>query len=83
VGRDIANLAETRIYNPRTRSWRMGPELPIPLSWGLPAWLNGRLYVTGERPSGRRMTGPGSTMTGLLCLIDRERGFLSQGANRV
>ncbi len=46
-GRDITNLAETRIYNPRTRSWRMGPELPIPLSWGAAGVVDGRLYVTG------------------------------------
>ena len=46
-GRDIENLAETRIYNPRTRSWRLGPALPIPLSWGAAGVVNGRLYVTG------------------------------------
>jgi hypothetical protein len=46
-GRDIENLAETRIFNPRTRSWRMGPALPIPLSWGAAGVVNGRLYVTG------------------------------------
>ncbi|MFN7625126.1 MAG: hypothetical protein ACK5RS_18465, partial [Acidobacteriota bacterium] len=46
-GRDITNLAETRIYNPRTRTWRMGPELPIPLSWGAAGVVGGRLYVTG------------------------------------
>lgn len=46
-GRDITNLAETRIYNPRTRSWRMGPELPIPLSWGAAGVVDGRLYLTG------------------------------------
>jgi len=46
-GRDITNLAETRIYNPRTLSWRLGPELPIPLSWGAAGVVDGRLFITG------------------------------------
>ncbi len=46
-GRDIDNLAETRIYNPRTRAWRLGPALPIPLSWGAAEVVAGSLVIAG------------------------------------
>jgi N-acetylneuraminic acid mutarotase len=38
---------QTRCYNPRTRTWRIGPRLPTQQSWGGAAVLNGRLYITG------------------------------------
>jgi hypothetical protein len=46
-GRDTADGAETRIYHPRSRTWRMGPPLPRALSWGAAATVNDRLIVTG------------------------------------
>jgi uncharacterized repeat protein (TIGR03806 family) len=46
-GRDIREQAETRIFNPVARTWRMGPTLPRPLSWGAAGVVADRLIVTG------------------------------------
>jgi serine/threonine-protein kinase PknK len=46
-GRDIQDLAQTLIFNPRTRAWRSGPPLPKPLSWGAAEVVGGRLIVAG------------------------------------
>ena len=46
-GRDITDQAETRIFNPDKRTWRMGPPLPRPLAWGAAAAIDDHLIVTG------------------------------------
>lgn len=46
-GRDVADGAQTIIFNPKSRTWRNGPPFPRPLSWGAAAELNGELVVTG------------------------------------
>jgi hypothetical protein len=46
-GRDITDLSQTLIFNPRTRAWRHGPSLPKPLSWGAAEVVGNRLIVTG------------------------------------
>lgn len=46
-GRDIKDLAQTLIFNPRTRAWRHGPSLPKPLSWGAAEVAGGHLIITG------------------------------------
>ena len=46
-GRDITDQAETRIFNPATRTWRIGPALPRPLAWGAAAVIDDQLFVTG------------------------------------
>jgi|GEM_PF-817402 len=46
-GRDITDQSETRIFNPTTHAWRMGPALPRPLAWGAAAVVNDQLVVTG------------------------------------
>jgi uncharacterized repeat protein (TIGR03806 family) len=46
-GRDTADQAETRIFNPTARTWRIGPSLPRPLSWGAAGVVADRLIVTG------------------------------------
>ena len=46
-GRDTAGEDQTLIYSPTTKSWRSGPMLPRPLSWGAAEVVNGMLIVTG------------------------------------
>ncbi len=36
-----------RIYNPQTRSWCTGPNLPTEQAWGAASVLNGQLVLTG------------------------------------
>ena len=36
-----------RCYNPLTRSWRSGPDLPTQQSWGAAVVMDGRLFVIG------------------------------------
>jgi len=50
-GRDTAGEDQTLIYTPRTRSWRAGPRLPRPLSWGAAAVVGNKLIVTGGAAS--------------------------------
>lgn len=50
-GRDTAGEDQTLIYSPKTKSWRPGPRLPRPLSWGAAEVVNGRLIVTGGAAS--------------------------------
>ena len=50
-GRDTAGEDQTLIYTPRTKSWRQGPLLPRPLSWGAAEVVNGQLIVTGGAAS--------------------------------
>ena len=38
---------QTRCYNPTTRTWRAGPDLPVGLAWGAAAVMDGRLIVAG------------------------------------
>ena len=37
----------TRCYNPDTRAWRAGPDLPVGLAWGAAAVMNGELILVG------------------------------------
>ena len=37
----------TRCYNPCTRTWRVGPDLPTEQAWAAAVVLNDRLYVCG------------------------------------
>lgn len=37
----------TRCYNPATRTWRAGPDLPVGLAWGAAAVMDGRLILVG------------------------------------
>jgi hypothetical protein len=46
-GQDISDKTQTLIFNPRLRTWRNGPPLPRPNSWGAAATVNGKLVVTG------------------------------------
>lgn len=46
-GRDTAGEDQTLIYSPKTKSWRNGPMLPRPLSWGAAEVINDQLIVTG------------------------------------
>ncbi len=46
-GREIPDGKVTMIYNPVSRSWRRGPDLPRDLAWGAAATVNGRLLVAG------------------------------------
>ncbi len=46
-GRDVVDLRQTLIYNPRTRAYRNGPRLPIPLSWGAAEVVDGKLVIAG------------------------------------
>lgn len=41
------NPLTTWHYNPKTRSWAAGPEMPTPRNWGAAAVLNGHLYIAG------------------------------------
>jgi len=50
-GRDTAGEDQTLIYNPQSRKWRQGPNLPRPLSWGAAEVVNGKLIVTGGAAS--------------------------------
>ncbi len=50
-GRDTAGEDQTLIYSPKAKSWRQGPSLPRPLSWGAAAVVNGQLIVTGGAAS--------------------------------
>ncbi|MBM3278421.1 MAG: hypothetical protein FJY95_10125 [Candidatus Handelsmanbacteria bacterium] len=36
-----------RCYNPTTRTWRRGPDLPVEQAWAAAAVLEGRLYIVG------------------------------------
>ena len=36
-----------RCYNPETRTWRAGPDLPTEQSWGAAAVMNDQLFITG------------------------------------
>ncbi len=46
-GMDLADRAETRIFNPAQGTWRMGPPLPNPLAWGAAGVVDDQLVVTG------------------------------------
>ena len=46
-GVDIADRAETRIFNPTQGTWRMGPPLPNPLAWGAAGVVDDQLIVAG------------------------------------
>ena len=37
----------THVYSPKSREWRQGPDLPIPVAWAAAADVNGRLLVAG------------------------------------
>ena len=50
-GRDTAGEDQTLIYSPKTKSWRQGPRLPRPLSWGAAEVVNDQLIVTGGAAS--------------------------------
>jgi hypothetical protein len=50
-GRDTSGEDQTLIYSPQTKSWRQGPRLPRPLSWGAAEVVNGQLIVTGGAAS--------------------------------
>ncbi len=50
-GRDTAGEDLTLIYSPRSRSWRNGPKLPRPLSWGAAGVVGDRLILTGGAAS--------------------------------
>lgn len=50
-GRDTAGEDQTLIYAPKTKSWRPGPRLPRPLSWGAAEVVNDQLIVTGGAAS--------------------------------
>ena len=34
-------------YAPATGQWRRGPDIPLPVSWGAAASVNGRLLIAG------------------------------------
>jgi len=36
-----------RCYNPQTRAWRVGPDLPAGQAWGAAAVMDGQLIITG------------------------------------
>ncbi len=38
-------LVATHVYSPRTGQWKQGPDLPLPVSWGAAAEVNGRLLI--------------------------------------
>lgn len=46
-GQDITDKTQVLIFNPATRTWRTGPPLPRPNSWGAAATVNGKLIMTG------------------------------------
>ncbi|MBI1764777.1 MAG: hypothetical protein HYR56_25485 [Acidobacteria bacterium] len=50
-GRDTAGEDQTLIYAPQTKTWRPGPRLPRPLSWGAAEVVNDQLIVTGGAAS--------------------------------
>lgn len=50
-GRDTAGEDQTLIYSPRAKTWRQGPRLPRPLSWGAAEVVKGKLIVTGGAAS--------------------------------
>lgn len=50
-GRDTAGEDQTLIFSPQTKSWRQGPQLPRPLSWGAAEVAGGKLIVTGGAAS--------------------------------
>ena len=37
----------TFAYTPATGQWRQGPDIPLPVSWGAAASVNGRLLIAG------------------------------------
>ncbi len=41
------NPRATWHYNPKTRTWAAGPDLPGPRCWGAAVELNGHLYIAG------------------------------------
>ena len=38
---------KTHHYSPETKTWKCGPNMPTPLSWGAGAQMNGRLIIAG------------------------------------
>jgi hypothetical protein len=50
-GRDTAGEDQSWIYSPGAGSWRRGPPLPRPLSWGAAGVIKDRLIVTGGAAS--------------------------------
>jgi uncharacterized repeat protein (TIGR03806 family) len=46
-GVDLADGSETRIFNPRTHTWRLGSSLPRALAWGAAAVVNDQIVVIG------------------------------------
>jgi N-acetylneuraminic acid mutarotase len=46
VGNGGARVA-THVYSPESSQWRKGPDLPLPVSWGAAADVNGRLLIAG------------------------------------
>lgn len=54
-GRDTTTPTAVHIYNPRSRTWRLGPAFPRELAWGAAAVVGDRFFVTGGA------AGPGFT----------------------
>jgi hypothetical protein len=54
-GRDTASPTAVHIFNPQSRTWRLGPALPRELAWGAAAVAGDRLFFTGGA------AGPGFT----------------------
>jgi len=46
-GLDTSEPTAVRIFNPKTRSWRMGPSVPHPMAWGPAAVVGGKLIIAG------------------------------------
>ncbi|MCH2176972.1 MAG: hypothetical protein MK193_14710 [Lentisphaeria bacterium] len=46
-GRNKESEAATYIFNPKTKKWRRGIDLPRKLSWGCAFNINGNMYVSG------------------------------------
>lgn len=46
-GRNGLSEKATHIYNPGTKAWRRGPDLPRALCWGCGFNIDGEMYVAG------------------------------------
>ena len=46
-GRSSEGGSVTYIYNPTSKDWRKGPDLPSPTMWGCAFTIDGKLYVPG------------------------------------
>ena len=45
--RKSAGQVTSSVYSPKTGKWRQGPKIPLPVSWGAAASVNGRLLISG------------------------------------